>query len=110
MARRLPHLTVRYERLARSSFEQRGGDFMDRIRRNDLELLLAPQTGPCVSLYMPTHVKDKNAQDDPTCLRDLCDQAEQTLVDRGMRRPDVLKLLEPIRALPTENLAWQHRG
>ena len=64
---------------------------MDRIRRSDLELLLAPQTGPCVSLFMPMHVKDKNAQDDPTCLRDLCDQAEQTLVDRGMKPADALR-------------------
>jgi len=83
---------------------------MDRIRRIDLDQLLEPRTGPCVSLYMPMHVKDRSALDDPKCLRDLCDQAEKALLDLGMRRPDACGLLRPIRELPVDNLAWQHRG
>ena len=60
---------------------------MDRIQRADLESLLAPQTGPCVSLFMPMHPAGREGMQDPVRLRKLADEAEETLVDRGLRRP-----------------------
>jgi hypothetical protein len=83
---------------------------MDRIRRADLEWLLAPRTGPCVSLFMPMHLTGRDGMEDPVRLRKLADEAEQALVDRGLRRPEARDFVEPIRALPEDNLAWQHRG
>ena len=83
---------------------------MDRIRRTDLQALLDSQPGPCVSLFMPMHVEDRNAQEDPVRLRKLADQAQCELIDRGMRRTEAEALLRPVRDLPNDNETWQHRG
>src|SRR5439155_18851003 len=83
---------------------------MDRIRRAELQELVEWKQGPCVSLYMPMHVKDRNAMEDPVRLRELADEAQKKLNDGGMRRTEAEKLLAPLRDLPLDNEAWQHRG
>src|SRR5438034_9750317 len=83
---------------------------MDRIRRAELEELVEWKQGPCVSLFMPTHVKDRNAMEEPVRLRELADEAQKGLEDAGLRRAEAEKVLEPLRDLPLDNEAWQHRG
>jgi hypothetical protein len=83
---------------------------MDRIRRTDLQQLLAHRSGPCVSLFMPMHVTDRNALEDTVRLRKLADEAEEQLVDRGLRRTEAAEILAPLRELPDGGVAWQHRG
>src|SRR5262249_27062434 len=84
--------------------------FMDRIRRTDLESLLTPRQGPCLSLFMPMHPTGRAGMEDPVRLRKLADEAEELLVKRGMRRPAAEDLVAPVRALPDDNVAWQRRG
>jgi hypothetical protein len=83
---------------------------MDRITRADLELLLAPRRGPCVSLYMPMHPAGRDGLKDPVLLRKLTDEAEARLMDRGLRRPEAQELVAPLRALPDDHAGWQSRG
>src|SRR5262245_54396655 len=83
---------------------------MDRIRRAKLQELVERKQGPCVSLFMPMHVKDRNAMEDPVRLRELADEAQQRLEDAGLRRSEAEKLLAPLRELPLDRKAWQHRG
>src|SRR4051794_14532511 len=83
---------------------------MDRIHRADLKQLVEPRQGPCVSLFMPMHVTDRDATEDPIRLRELADEAEKKLVDRGLRRDEAGKLLTPMRDLLQDIPAWQHRG
>jgi hypothetical protein len=85
---------------------------MDRIRRQDVESLLGAQDQPCVSLFLPLHPEgsDGQGQGDAILLRNLADQAEEQLINRGMRRPEARELLAEIRRLPDDNAAWQLRG
>jgi hypothetical protein len=83
---------------------------MDRIRRRDLEQLIAPRSGPCVSIFLPMHLTGREGMSDPVRLRELADQAEQRLIDRGLRRPQARELLAPLRDLPADPVAWQQRG
>ena len=83
---------------------------MDRIRRAELQELVEWKQGPCVSLFMPMHVKDRNAMEDPVRLRELADEAQRGLEDSGLRRAEAEKVLAPLRDLPLDNEAWQHRG
>jgi hypothetical protein len=83
---------------------------MNRIRRADLQQLLEPREGPCVSISLPMHLTGRDGMEDPVRLRNLADQAEDALVNRGLRSPSARNLLAPVRALPADNLAWQHRG
>ena len=59
---------------------------MDRIRRAELQELVEWKQGPCVSLFMPMHVKDRNAMEDPVRLRELVAEAQKGLEDSAMRR------------------------
>jgi len=59
---------------------------------------------------MPMHLAGRNATEDPIRLRELADEAEKKLIDRGMRRDEAGKLLAPMRDLPQDIPGWQHRG
>src|SRR4051812_38981072 len=83
---------------------------MDRIHRADLKQLVDHRQGPCVSLFMPMHLAGRNATEDPIRLRELADEAEKKLIDRGMRRHEAGELLAPLRGLLQDIPAWQHRG
>ena len=90
--------------------ERTDDQVMDRIQRADLKQLVESRQGPCVSLFMPMHVADRNAMEDPVRLRGLADEAEKKLIDRGMRRDEASKLLAPARDLVQDYQGWQHRG
>jgi hypothetical protein len=83
---------------------------MDRIHRADLKQLVDHRKGPCVSLFMPMHVADRDATEDPIRLRELADEAEKKLTDGGMRRDEAGKLMAPLRALLQDIPGWNHRG
>ena len=82
---------------------------MDRIRRAELQELVEWKQGPCVSLFMPMHVKDRNAMEDPAPAR-AGRRSEESLEDGLLRRAEAEKLLAPLRDLPLDDEAWQHRG
>jgi release factor family 7 len=83
---------------------------MKRILRHDLEEFLAPQSAPCVSIYLPFHLIGRDAMQDAIRLRLLIDEAEERLVDRGMTLSAARKLLAPARSLPDDEPTWQNRG
>jgi hypothetical protein len=69
--------------------------------------LLAPQVGPCLSLYQPTHrnVPD-NTVDLPT-FRRLVDGLESKLATAHPRH-EIERLLSPFRCLATDADFWRH--
>jgi hypothetical protein len=84
---------------------------MDLVTSTDLESLWAPgQPGVRVSLFLPTHRYGDEIQTDPLLLKNLLGGVEEVLARRGLRRPDVERLLGPARALQEESQAWQHMG
>ncbi len=83
---------------------------MDRIHRSDLEALLLQRGGPCVSIYFPLHPEVEGGRGDRIRLKILADQAEDRLVQSGMRRPDAKELVQQIRDLPSDMAAWTARG
>jgi len=83
---------------------------MNRIRRIDLDALVGHTAGPCVSIFMPCTLGSRDTREDATRLRELADKAVETLIDRGLRRPYAIQLLEPLRSLADDDAAWQHRG
>jgi hypothetical protein len=82
---------------------------MERIRRKDLDDILAYAGGPCASLFVSLNPAGREGREDAVRLRNLVDEAEEKLIARGMRRPDAERMLAAARALPDDDLAWQHR-
>jgi hypothetical protein len=82
---------------------------MEAITSNDLQELISVATGPCVSIFMPTHPAGREGQQDVVRLKNLVNSAEQQLIERGMRAPTARDLLAPILRLPSDGTTWLER-
>ncbi len=82
---------------------------MDVLTHQDLEVLMAERPGPCVSVYLPTHpVGRGTTPEDPATFKSMVTEAARALADRGLRRPDIDALLEPVLALDNNHF-WSHQ-
>src|SRR6476661_4127403 len=67
---------------------------MDTLSKSDWKTLIADEGELHVSIFMPTH-KVVDQQQDPIKLKILLDDAEERLVQEGIRSSDAQELLEP---------------
>ncbi len=74
---------------------------------DELKALVEPRTGPCVSLYLPTHRVPLEVQQDRIRLKNLLKQAEDLLLTLGMRGREVGEFLEPAERLLPETPFWK---
>jgi hypothetical protein len=63
----------------------------------------------CVSIFMPTHRMEPGTQQDPIRLKNLIREAENRLIEAGMRGEEAKKLLQPVAELDTYDF-WQHQN
>lgn len=83
---------------------------MDRFSNSDLRDLMDKQPGLCVSLYCPTHPAGREVQQDPIRFKNLLRQAEESLVEAGLRAPDARALLAPGDALLADSDFWRKQS
>lgn len=65
-------------------------------------------TPPCVSIFLPTHRAGPQTQQDLIRFRNLLAASERALLDDGVARADVDRILDPGRRLLDEVELWQH--
>jgi hypothetical protein len=75
--------------------------------RSEFDALMTTQERPWVSIFMPTHRPGAEGQQDPIRLKNLVRQAEDRLIDLGLRTPDARKLLGEPQKLLTDDLFWR---
>lgn len=80
---------------------------MDLLLPEDLGDLLRQDSGPCVSIYMPTHRVWSEVPQDPIRLKNLVRDAEHQLVDNGLRSPEARDFLQEVRALGDNETFWR---
>lgn len=83
---------------------------MDVLTHDHVEGLIRRSGRYCVSVYMPTPRTGSETLEGPIHLKNLLRDAEDRLLARGLRTPDVREFLEPARALVTDRPFWQHLG
>jgi len=83
---------------------------MDILRRTDFQQLVEMNGEWHVSIYMPTHRAGREQQQDPIRLKNLLSKAEKTLLEHGVRRPNVQEMLNPAEELLIESGFWQHQS
>lgn len=83
---------------------------MDTFGMLDLRQLAESNDGPCVTIYMPTHVAGADGQQDVVRLKNLAEQAERQLSATWLRAPEARDLIEPIRALSADYDFWEKRS
>lgn len=83
---------------------------MDAFGTRELRDLTGEYDGPCVSVYLPTHVAGEQGQQDPVRLKNLLQRAEEQLSDGWLRAPEARKLIQAARDLPSDPAFWNERG
>jgi hypothetical protein len=78
-----------------------------RLTREDLRILADAPDEPSVSCFLPTHRHPPEKREDRTRFKNLLDEAEERLVGRPMRRPEVRRRLEPARTMLEDEPFWE---
>ena len=81
---------------------------MDGLSKAELRELVEPRTGPCVTLYMPTHEAGADIQQDPIRFKNLLREAEERLRTKGLKQPEVDAMVgEARRLLDLDRIFWR---
>ncbi len=79
----------------------------ERLSLSSVRAVLEPQTGPCLSLYMPTHRNVPANTVDRPAFRHLVESLELAL-EPNASRERIERLLRPLRVLEGDRDFWQH--
>lgn len=82
---------------------------MDALATDRVADLVARTDGPLVSIYMPTHRRGPETQQDPIRLKNLVDRAIEALEERGLRSPEARCVLAPVTSLTDDYDFWQRQ-
>jgi hypothetical protein len=83
---------------------------MRTFERKSLQSLLEQKTGPCVSIFLPTHPSGPDTEQDAIRFKNLINEANRQLSEKWMRGPEAEHLLESASQLPGNLDFWQNRS
>src|SRR5918992_3667612 len=83
---------------------------MEMLDRKELKGLVENRKGPYVSIFLPTHFKGPETQQDPIRLKNLLKEAEQRLIELEIRVAEARELVAPAAALLDDADFWQHQS
>lgn len=83
---------------------------IDPFGKDDLAQLRAVRDAHCVSIYLPTHRKGPEVQQNPIRLKNLLIRAEETLKSHGARWDTIEAVLGESKALLDNEFFWQHQA
>lgn len=78
-----------------------------QLTTHHIRAMLNPANGTCVSLYMPSHRRHPENQQDPIRFRNLVDAVEESLKQKYANR-DMQALIAKFRALEENRNFWNH--
>lgn len=78
------------------------------ITRETILDLIAQAGNPSISIFLPTHIKGEQIQQDPIRFKNLLKQAEKKLNDHKVDQATIDNLLEEPRKCLDQPLFWQH--
>ncbi len=83
----------------------------DLLSKEQIEqLMTAPADGLTVSIFMPTHLRGSETQQDPIRLKNLVGQAVKQLKERGTQEEDAETFLMPAIQLTKDETFWQNQS
>jgi hypothetical protein len=82
---------------------------MNLFSVEELAVLTAEANTDCVSIYMPTHKMSTETLQNPIRFKNLIREAEQKLIETGLRAQDARDLLLPAHELDEYDF-WQHQS
>lgn len=83
---------------------------MDIFVMEDLKELNNYEDGTLISIYIHTHRSGAEVQQDAIRLKNMLNNAEQELLEKGQPRTEVEAILKPAVDLLHDNLFWNHQS
>lgn len=83
---------------------------MDIITTEQLQELITNRCEWSISLFMPTHRAGREMEQDPIRLKNLLSEAEERLLAKDLRTPDVADMLKEPVSLLQNSAFWQHQS
>lgn len=83
---------------------------MKPLTSDELRALMDSKQGPCVSVFLPTHPVGGDTQQDPIRLKNLLKNAEERLMQKGMKSGSAKALLRPAQDLVSDTRFWSHQS
>ncbi|MBI1246222.1 hypothetical protein GC197_00070 [bacterium] len=83
---------------------------MDTFTHGNLERLIAPQQGPCVSIMMPTHESGEDGQQDRVRLKNLLNDAQRSLAGHWLTSVAARDFIKPVEVEVEKTDFWQGRS
>jgi hypothetical protein len=82
---------------------------MNLLTNRDLASLINFQNDYCITVYLPTVRAGAEVRQGRIRLKNLVREAEDPLINGGMRTPQAHSLLEPLKKLNIDDQFWQHQ-
>ncbi len=83
---------------------------MDILTRQELRSLLEIRSRQHASILMPTYRTGRKTRQHRIRLKNLLGEAEQRLSAAGLRRPEIIAMLEPAQRVLRDGVFWSHQG
>jgi len=83
---------------------------MDLLSIDKFKELLKNHQEPCVSIFMPTHHKGKDVEQNTIRFKNLLHGAAKSIIDQGFRSSEAKEILEPAEKLLSDSYFWQHQS
>lgn len=83
---------------------------MDLITHATVRELAETQQSPCISIYLPTHRNSRDRRQDPIRLKNLLNDADAQLRDKGLGEAEVKELLASARRLIEDTNFWKYQS
>jgi hypothetical protein len=83
---------------------------LDILKKEDLKELIKKRNETCVSIYIPTHIKGAEREQDPIRLKNNLKKAELLLKERKCKDDEIDLILKPARRLLDDLKFWQHQS
>ncbi len=83
---------------------------MNILSGDDLRSLIERREGLCVSLFMPTHRKGTETQQNQIRYRNLLRKAEEKLIESDLRPQEIKEFLQPAQDLIGDVPFWQNQS
>ena len=81
---------------------------MDMLTIQELKMLTGTKPENTISIFLPTHRSGRETEQDPIRFKNLLNDAEKRLLNKGVHKPDVETLLKPARDLLLKSDFWRH--
>lgn len=83
---------------------------MDHVTAEQLDELMQPQAGPCITILMPAYQAGADIQQNPVRLRNLLRIAHDQLAEQGIGSANADALLQPATDLIGNSDFWQRQS